>query len=90
MKLAQTKQLKEILRPFERAQEDVQPNLVTEDGELARELERMKALLARVADNMVGLERSKEPEDREKDVGMDATAKIDVILGRRPLPLHGD
>ena len=38
-----------LLEPFTNAQENVQPNLVTRDGELGKELERMRILLARVA-----------------------------------------
>ena len=37
-----------LLEPFTNAQENVQPNLVTRDGELGKELERMRILLARV------------------------------------------
>ena len=42
------RRLKELLEPLEGAQENVQPNLVTRDGELSRELDRMRVLLARV------------------------------------------
>jgi len=37
------------LAPFENARENVQPNLAGRDGELGRELERMRVLLARVS-----------------------------------------
>jgi hypothetical protein len=40
--------LQTLLEPFANAQENIQPNLVTRDGELGRELERMRILLARV------------------------------------------
>ena len=42
------RRLREMLAPFEQAGESVQGNLVTKDGELGRELERMRALLGRV------------------------------------------
>ena len=42
------KQLQKMLEPLEAAQENVQPNLVTRDGELSKELDRMRVLLARV------------------------------------------
>ena len=47
-RLEQYKHLQSMLAPFENAQENVQPNLVTRDGELGKELERMRVLLARV------------------------------------------
>jgi hypothetical protein len=47
-RLARYKQLQTLLEPFANAQENIQPNLVTRDGELGRELERMRILLARV------------------------------------------
>lgn len=42
------RQLKRLLEPLEGARENVQPNLVARDGELSRELDRMRVLLARV------------------------------------------
>jgi hypothetical protein len=47
-RLERYKQLQTLLEPFANAQENVQPNLVTRDGELGKELERMRILLARV------------------------------------------
>jgi hypothetical protein len=47
-RLARYKQLQTLLEPFTNAQENIQPNLVTRDGELGKELERMRILLARV------------------------------------------
>jgi hypothetical protein len=41
--------LKKLVEPLESARENVQPNLVTKDGELSRELDRMRVLCARVA-----------------------------------------
>ena len=48
-KLLRYQRLQELLRPFENAGESVQKNLVTKDGEMSRELERMRMLLARVS-----------------------------------------
>ena len=47
-RLARYQALQKLLRPFENAKENVQPNLVTKDGELAKEMERMWVLLAKV------------------------------------------
>lgn len=47
-RLARYRQLATLLEPFENAQDTIQPNLVTRDGELGKELHRMRVLLARV------------------------------------------
>lgn len=50
--LQRYRRLRELLQPYEEPQTRIQPNLVTKDGELGRELERMRALLARVTARM--------------------------------------
>ncbi|EEA25710.1 hypothetical protein TMatcc_006059 [Talaromyces marneffei ATCC 18224] len=47
--LAQYKQLEALLEPFKNPQENIQPNLITRDGELVREIDKMRMLVARVA-----------------------------------------
>ncbi|KUL88640.1 hypothetical protein ZTR_05112 [Talaromyces verruculosus] len=47
--LAQYKQLEALLEPFKNPQENIQPNLLTRDGELVREIDKMRMLVARVA-----------------------------------------
>ncbi|KAJ6145751.1 hypothetical protein N7470_009646 [Penicillium chermesinum] len=47
-RLGQLRYLQKLLEPFNKPQENIQPNLVTRDGELAQELERMRMLVARV------------------------------------------
>lgn len=47
--LAQYKQLEDLLEPFKNPQENIQPNLLTRDAELVRELDKMRMLVARVA-----------------------------------------
>ena len=87
VKMAQAERLRELLRPFERAMENVQPNLVTRDGELAREVERMKVLMARVGDKMAGWE-GRGAESGWEVGSVDAREKIDAILGTRPVELR--
>jgi uncharacterized coiled-coil DUF342 family protein len=48
-KLAQYRKLRDLMAPLQQPLEQVQPNLVTRDGELGQELERTKVLLARIA-----------------------------------------
>lgn len=47
-KVARYRQLRTLMAPLEDPQTDIQPNLVTRDGELSQELEKMRVLLARV------------------------------------------
>lgn len=60
------KRLKEMLEPFDRATEIVQPNLVVRDGELEKELEKMRLLVARVRGRVEAL-----PEGLVADDEMD-------------------
>ena len=47
-RLDQLRQLQRLLEPFSKPQRSIQPNLITRDGELAQELEKMRMLVARV------------------------------------------
>ena len=51
-KLARYERLQKLLEPYENPQQRIQPNLVQKDGEMAKELERMRVLLARVTARM--------------------------------------
>ena len=64
--LAQRKHLQTLLAPFKDPQETVQPNLVTRDGELGEELDRMRLLIARVAGRVAELEPMVDDEDEEE------------------------
>lgn len=59
------KALKRAIEPFDDPRDNVQQNLITRGGELERELETMRTLLARVAGRMAGLEapNKERPED---------------------------
>lgn len=48
-RLAQYKQLEALLEPFKDPLKNIQPNLITRDGELTQELDKMRILVARVA-----------------------------------------
>ncbi|KIW73637.1 hypothetical protein PV04_01736 [Phialophora macrospora] len=47
-RLAQHQELRRLVEPLDEPQRNVQPNLVTRDGELSQELDRMRVLMARV------------------------------------------
>lgn len=48
-RLAQYKQLEALLEPLKNPQENIQPNLITRDGELVQEIDKMRILMSRVA-----------------------------------------
>ncbi|KAL9121059.1 MAG: hypothetical protein Q9187_002387 [Circinaria calcarea] len=81
-KSAQYKQFQHLLEPFKDPLVNIQPNLVTEDGELQRELEKMKVLMARVSEKVSGLPDPRRVEGEE--VEMSEEAKLEAILERPP------
>jgi hypothetical protein len=82
------RKLRGLLQSFEDPQENVQPNLVTRDGELAKELSRMRTLSARVAgrldDGRLDFAPKKDYEDdemiEEPPAWDDAEKKMEVIM----------
>ncbi|KAL2871762.1 kinetochore subunit FTA4 family protein [Aspergillus lucknowensis] len=65
-RLDQLRQLQRLLEPFCKPQNNVQPNLVTRDGDLVRELEKMRMLVARVSGRM-------EQNQKDGNGGSDAS-----------------
>lgn len=61
-RLEQCKAAKRLLEPFDQADQNIQENLVTKNGEVEKELERMRMLMLRVERGIVGLE-GKDRED---------------------------
>jgi hypothetical protein len=57
-RLEQLQHLRRLLEPFEDPQKDVQPNLITKDGELVQELDKMRMLVARVGGRIAQQKRS--------------------------------
>ena len=57
-RLVEYQHLQSLLRPFDNAQENIQPNLVTKDGELGKELDRTRILLARVSGRVAEIKNS--------------------------------
>ena len=70
MRLARYEEMKQLIAPLDEPQKNVQQNLVTRDGELSRELDRMRVLLARVT-------------GRVKDVGLSTRADSET---KAPIP----
>lgn len=70
----------DLLRPFDAGY--VQENLVAKNGEVEKELERMRMLMLRVERGIAGLERRDGEEDEEMEVDWEpeGEAKIEAIL----------
>ncbi|KPI43238.1 uncharacterized protein AB675_6850 [Cyphellophora attinorum] len=84
-RLKRYKHLQDLLRPYEDAQEHIQPNLVTRDGELAREMEKLRSLLVRVGARMGqhgGATGHRErPEEEEQPQALSFDRRLDVLMG---------
>lgn len=62
----QLQHLRRLLEPFEEPPTDIQPNLVSRDGELVQELEKMRMLVARVGGRIAQQKnRGHAPENEE-------------------------
>ncbi|KAI9759799.1 MAG: hypothetical protein M4579_002098 [Chaenotheca gracillima] len=82
-RLATYRDLETRLQPLQNPRQNVQPNLVTKNGELGKELERMRILMARVAGRIEGLKGEEEQGDAGRDVRTKSELeKLDQILGR--------
>lgn len=77
------RQMQTLLLPFK---ENVQENLVTRNGEIEKELERMRVLLVRVAGRIGQLPENDNPVDDDDDEVMEdldelERGKVQSLLG---------
>ncbi|RAL61333.1 hypothetical protein DID88_009469 [Monilinia fructigena] len=56
-RLEQYKSVKELVEPFDQADKNIQENLITKNGEIEKELERMRMLMLRVERGILSLRR---------------------------------
>lgn len=82
-RLAQYQHLTKLMQPLSEPQKNVQPNLVTRDGELSQELDRMRVLLARVTGRIgethnaqVGKSRVHESEEMMLQTDQQKLARV--------------
>ena len=74
------RKLQDLLKVFEKPQENIQPNLVTRDNkELEDELAKMRVLLARAGDKVQKSDRV-EVEEEEYDARAAKVRKLDAVL----------
>lgn len=68
------------MEPFKDPQKNIQPNLITRDGELAQELDKMRILVARVAGRL-SQSRRIQREDQSATVPLtDPDQKLAAVL----------
>ncbi|KAI1611354.1 kinetochore Sim4 complex subunit Fta4 [Exophiala viscosa] len=64
-RLSRHKYLQKLLEPLDNPQASVQPNLVARDGEMSKELDRMRVLLARVTAKVSDMDKTKQHNIRQ-------------------------
>jgi hypothetical protein len=70
-RLQQYSAAKQALTPFEGEETGLQDNLVTKNGELENELERMRMLMLRVERGLEKLDQGQRLRDDEMDVDVE-------------------
>ncbi|KAK6602973.1 hypothetical protein H4I95_06910 [Botrytis cinerea] len=75
-KLEQCKAAKKLLGPFDQAEKNIQENIVTKNGEIEKELERMRMLMLRVERGIVGLEGKAREDHMDVDLEEDDREKL--------------
>lgn len=80
-RIEQYKAAKDLLAPFDGADTVVQENLVTKNGEVEKELERMRMLMLRVERGIMGLpERLSDEDEMDVDVDDDGQKRTMALL----------
>lgn len=81
-RLDQLRHLKRLLEPFQDARKDIQPNLVTRDGELVQELEKMRMLAARVGGRLSQQKHKMRPDNASNADYLlpGSTARLEALL----------
>jgi hypothetical protein len=62
---------KRLLVPFEGEEAGLQDNLVTKNGEVEKELERMRMLMLRVERGLQGLKERQHGDEDEMDINVE-------------------
>ncbi|KAG4031956.1 hypothetical protein MFRU_008g03060 [Monilinia fructicola] len=72
----QCKSVKKLLEPFDQADKNIQENLVTKNGEIEKELEKMRMLMLRIERGIVGLEGKDKEDQMDIDFEEDDKEKL--------------
>ncbi|KAF9883732.1 hypothetical protein FE257_003024 [Aspergillus nanangensis] len=79
-RLDQLRRLQRLLEPFQSPQTHVQPNLVTRDGELVQELEKMRSLVARVGGRINQGQRNSESHEDSPSYPLRPDQKLEALF----------
>ena len=83
-RVEQYRAAKKLLEPFEGEDAGLQENLVTKNGQMEKELERMRMLMLRVERGIMGLQdNGGEEMDIDVDLEEDEKSKLMALLGGR-------
>ncbi|EXJ72766.1 uncharacterized protein A1O5_03913 [Cladophialophora psammophila CBS 110553] len=81
-KLTQYRHLQQLMEPLREPQENIQPNLVTRDGELSQELARVRVLLARVTAQVGEMGKTTRPrEEGQPKAAQTDQQKLARVMG---------
>ena len=69
-----------LLDPFKEPQKNIQPNLVTRDGELVEELDRMRKLVARVGARINQGKSKRNDHESDNSYSLGSEQKLEVLL----------
>lgn len=76
----QLRYLQRLLEPYQDSQKDIQPNLITRDGELVQELEKMRMLVARVGGRIAQQKKRNALREEQEYLLPGSKRKLDALL----------
>ncbi|PYI32350.1 putative kinetochore protein fta4 [Aspergillus indologenus CBS 114.80] len=79
-RLNQLRQLQRLLEPFQNPQANIQPNLVTRDGELVQELDKMRMLVARVGGRIEQGKKKLNSDEQKASYSLEGDEKLEALL----------
>lgn len=81
--LEQLRYLQRLLGPYQDPQKDIQPNLITRDGELVQELEKMRMLVARVGGRLAQQKKGSDIREDQEYLLPGSKRKLEALLDQQ-------
>lgn len=78
--LEQLRYLRRLLEPYQDSQKHIQPNLITRDGELVQELEKMRMLVARVGGRIAQQKKGSGLREEQEYLLPGSKRKLEALL----------
>lgn len=78
--LEQLQYLQRLLEPYQDPQKDIQPNLITRDGELVQALEKMRMLVARVGGRIAQQKKGSAVREEQEYLFPGSKRKLEALL----------